>query len=58
VNHSDDATCYALVSSDGDSSLSVTGCTFSGLVATPSSEVSASLLREMRQGSRANCSGI
>jgi hypothetical protein len=58
IKHREDATCYALVSADGDSSLSVTGCAFTGLVATPSPEVSASLLREMRPGSRANHSGM
>jgi hypothetical protein len=54
MGHLDDATCYALVSADGDSSLSVTGCAFTGLVATPSPEVSDSLLREMQQRSGAN----
>jgi len=49
VKHHEDATCYALLSADGDTSLSlsVDGCTFAGLVATPSAEVSARLLREI-----------
>ena len=51
IKHRDDATCYALVSVDGDTSLSVEGCTFADLLATPSSEVSARLLREMTEES-------
>jgi hypothetical protein len=54
TDHRDDATCHALVSADGDSSLSVTGCAFTGLVATPSPEVSANLLREMQPNLKAN----
>jgi hypothetical protein len=53
MSHRADATCYALVSADGDTSLSVSDCTFAGLVTTPSPEVSANLLREMRPGSTA-----
>jgi hypothetical protein len=53
MGNRDDATCYALVSAGGDTSLSVSDCTFAGLVATPSPEVSANLLREMRPGSTA-----
>jgi hypothetical protein len=47
AKYREDATCYALVSADGETSLSIDGCTFTGLVATPSAEVSARLLREM-----------
>jgi hypothetical protein len=49
MKHQEDATCYALLSADGDTSLSlsVDGCAFAGLVATPSAEVSARLLREI-----------
>ena len=49
VKYREDATCYALLSADGDTSLSlsVDGCAFAGLVATPSAEVSARLLREI-----------
>jgi hypothetical protein len=47
AKHREDATCCALVSADGETSLSIDGCTFTGLVATPSAEVSARLQREM-----------
>lgn len=46
MSNREDATCYGLVPVDGDSSLPAEGCTFSGLVATPSPEVSARLLKK------------